>query len=307
MSVTVKIGTRDSQLALWQASQVVDRLNHLGVRSEILKIKSEGDLNQVDPLEKLGTVGIFTKALDDALLDNKCDIAVHSCKDLPTSMDRSLQISAYLERGNHLDTLLVKGNTDFLKNESSNASIATGSIRRKAQWLNKYPNHTIENLRGNVNTRLAKLDNNNWNGAIFAKAGLERLDLLPQNSIDLPWMIPAPAQGVMAVVCRADDHQIANIISKFNHQITEITSIVERDFLRILEGGCTAPIGILAKAIAGKITISAAIFSLDGKQTSSVMLEENASSYQELGNKAAQIVLSKGATSILKEIELNAH
>ena len=306
MSVTVKIGTRDSQLALWQAYQVVDRLNQLGVKSEIVKVKSEGDLNLVDPLEKLGTIGIFTKALDDALLQNKCDIAVHSCKDLPTSLDKSLQITAYLQRGNHLDTLLVKGNPDFLKNESSSAIIATGSIRRKAQWLNKYPNHTIENLRGNVNTRLKKLDNNNWNGAIFARAGLERLDLLPQNSIDLPWMLPAPAQGVMAIICREDDHQLANIVSKLNHQITEITSFVERDFLRILEGGCSAPIAILAKVIADKISISAAIFSLDGKQTSKVALEENASSYRELGNKAAQLVLSKGAASILKEIELNA-
>ncbi len=306
MSVIVKIGTRDSPLALWQASQVVDRLNQLSVKSEIVKIKSDGDLNLVDPLDKLGTVGIFTKALDDALLDKKCDIAVHSCKDLPTSIDKSLQICAYLERGSYLDTLLVKGNTDFLKSTSSNATIATGSIRRKAQWFNKYPNHTIENLRGNVNTRLAKLNNNKWNGAIFAKSGLERLDLLPENSIDLSWMIPAPAQGVMAVVCRANDHQIASIVRKLNHQITEITSIVERDFLRILEGGCTAPIGILAKVIAEKITISAAIFSLDGKQTSRVTLEENVASYQELGNKAAQFILSKGATSILKEIELNA-
>lgn len=306
MSVTVKIGTRDSQLALWQAYQVVDRLNQLGVKSEIVKVKSEGDLNLVDPLEKLGTIGIFTKALDDALLQNKCDIAVHSCKDLPTSIDKSLQIIAYLERGNPLDTLLVKGNPGFLKNKSSSAIIATGSIRRKAQWLNKYPNHTIENLRGNVNTRLKKLDNNNWNGAIFARAGLERLDLLPQNSINLRWMLPAPAQGVMAVVCRSDDHLVANIVNKLNHQITEITSIVERDFLRILEGGCSAPIAILAKVSAGKIAISAAIFSLDGKQKSDIVLEENASSYQELGNKAAQMIFSKGAASILKEIELNA-
>ena len=307
MSVTLKIGTRDSQLALWQAYLVVDRLKQLGVSSEIVKVKSEGDLNLVDPLEKLGTIGIFTKALDDALLQNECDIAVHSCKDLPTFIDRSLQIIAYLERGNHLDTLLFKGNTEVLKNDSSRAIIATGSIRRKAPWLNKYPNHTIENLRGNVNTRLAKLNDNNWNGAIFARAGLERLDLLTDNSIDLPWMIPAPAQGVMAVVCRADDHQVSDIVCKLNHQLTEITSIVERDFLRVLEGGCSAPIAILAKVIADKMAISAAIFSLDGKQSSRVALEENASSYQELGNKAAQFVLSKGAASILKEIELNAH
>src|SRR6185437_84529 len=214
MTTQIKIGTRESQLAVWQATHVQNLLKETGVDSELIFIKSEGDLNTVTPLYELGVQGIFTKTLDAALLSKRIDIAVHSMKDVPTQLAKGIRQAAVLKRASYKDILVYKGEWAMVNNELATTHhspltihhspfiIATSSIRRKAQWLHRHPNHTIESLRGNVNTRLRKLEANDWNGVIFAAAGLERINLRPENSIDLDWMLPAPAQGAITISCR---------------------------------------------------------------------------------------------------------
>ena len=168
MNKAIRIGTRDSELALWQAHTVQAKLEALGYTTEIVAVKSAGDVTLDVPLYEFGITGIFTKTLDVAMIKGDVDIAVHSMKDVPTALPKGIVQSAVLERAIVSDILVHKGNLDFLDDAST---IATGSLRRQAQWLNRYPNHTVTDLRGNVNTRLKKLSENNWGGAIFAAAG----------------------------------------------------------------------------------------------------------------------------------------
>ena len=221
MKQIIKIGTRESQLAVWQASQVQTFLKKNGIASELIYIKSEGDVDTITPLYELGVQGIFTKSLDAALINKRIDIAVHSFKDVPTKLADGIQQAAVLKRASFKDIIVYKNDPSFLKDKNSTAVIATSSTRRIAQWLHRYPNHTIENLRGNVNTRLRKVNENSWNGAIFAAAGLERIGLRPENSADLDWMLPAPAQGAITIVCRNDDKYSFEISNEFNDYHTD--------------------------------------------------------------------------------------
>ena len=171
----IRIGTRKSELALWQAKYVKDQLEKKGESCILVTIESSGDQNLLKPLHAMGIQGIFTKALDHALINGDIDIAVHSLKDVPTLLPKGIKISAHLKRGAANDVMVYqKKNIDWEKNNI----IGTGSLRRKAQWLRKYPHHTTKNLRGNLQTRLEKLDNSKWGGAIFAQAGLERINLM---------------------------------------------------------------------------------------------------------------------------------
>ena len=260
----IRIGTRDSQLALWQAETVQYQLELLGYLTEIVGIKSEGDLELTTPLYEMGVTGIFTKALDIALLKGEIDIAVHSMKDVPTLLPDGIAVGAVLERGNPHDILVYKGDVSDL--DSRVATIATSSLRRKAQWLHRYPHHTIENLRGNVNTRLQKLADNPWDGAIFAAAGLERIDKLPEDYLVLDWMLPAPAQGAIMVLAHEDNVDLQGILLKIHDGKTYIETQVERAFLRALEGGCTAPIGAYAEFDGEQVHFKGGLWSEDGKQ-----------------------------------------
>ena len=178
MITKIKIGTRESKLAVWQANYAKTKLESLGIDCELVKIKSEGDVNQITPLYDFGVSGIFTKSLDQALLNNTIDIAVHSFKDVPINLASGLSIHCVFKRASPKDVLIFKEkNINFNKN----LTIATSSIRRETQWKNKYPNHKIVSLRGNVGSRIKKLEKNNWDGAIFAKAGLDRLSISPEN------------------------------------------------------------------------------------------------------------------------------
>ena len=300
MSKTIRIGTRDSELALWQANTVKNQLENLGYKTSLVPVKSTGDLNLDQPLYEMGITGIFTKTLDVAMIKNEIDIAVHSMKDVPTALPKGIVEAAVLPRANTSDILIHKG-TDFLGEK--NGIIATGSLRRKAQWLNKYPEHSVVNLRGNVNTRMQKLNDNNWNGAIFAAAGLERIHLKPENFIDLDWMIPAPAQGAMLVVANEDDNFSRKALANLNDEKTNICVHIEREFLRVLEGGCTAPIGALATIKNEEIFFNGALFSLDGTKK----LEEKASfslkDYKNKGEKAANSILSNGGKELMESIK----
>jgi len=298
---TIRIGTRDSELALWQAHTVQKKLNDLGYKTEIIAVKSQGDIILDKPLYELGITGIFTKTLDIAMINGQVDIAVHSMKDVPTALPVGIVQAAVLERANVLDIMVHKGSVDFLDKK---ATIATGSLRRQAQWLHKYPNHTVVDLRGNVNTRMQKLNDNDWSGAVFAAAGLERINLKPETVIDLDWMIPAPAQGAMVVVAMGNDNYTLEAVSQLNDIETEICTYIERQFLRTLEGGCTAPIGALAKYIEKEdvIEFKGALLSLDGKQKLAVDKIVPIEEWKKLGFHAAMEILDNGGTDIMTEL-----
>jgi len=298
----IRIGTRDSQLAVWQATTVKNLLLNKGIDSELVFIKSEGDEDLITPLYQMGVQGIFTKSLDVALLNNRIDIAVHSMKDVPTQLATGIVQAAVLERASYKDVLVFKNNTDFLFDKNVDAIIATSSIRRKAQWLFHYANHSIENLRGNVNTRLKKLEDSNWNGAIFAKAGLERIELLPPNHIDLDWMLPAPAQGAVVVVCRENDHNLQSALFQLNHLPTAICTKAERDFLKTLQGGCTTPISTLALIENDELILKGNVFSVDGKNKFEIELKKNISVSDTIGIDAANEILKTGGVEIIETI-----
>lgn len=302
MGKTIRIGTRDSELALWQAKTVEKKLKDLGYTTQIIAVKSEGDIILDKPLYELGITGIFTKTLDIAMINDQVDIAVHSMKDVPTALPTGIVQAAVLERANILDILVHNGNTDFLQSE---ATIATGSLRRQAQWWNKYPKHTVVDLRGNVNTRMQKLKDNDWNGAIFAAAGLERINLKPENYMDLDWMIPAPAQGAMVVVAMANDNFTIDAVSQLNDIETEICTHIERQFLKTLEGGCTAPIGAIAKYNEDEdaIEFKGVLLSIDGKQKLEIAKNVAISEWKKLGFYAAQEILNNGGTELMVEIK----
>lgn len=228
MSKLIRIGTRDSELALWQAKTVQQQLEQLGHKTVLVPVKSTGDLVLDKPLYELGITGVFTKTLDIAMLNGDIDIAVHSLKDVPTILPNGIVQAAVLKRGNTKDLLVFKNNEEFLSQREG--VIATGSLRRRAQWLNRYPTHNVVDLRGNVNLRLQKLENNDWNGAIFAAAGLGRLGIRPETSINLDWMTPAPAQGAIMVVALDDDEETKTICQQINHEDTEICTTIERQF-----------------------------------------------------------------------------
>lgn len=301
MNKIIRIGTRDSELALWQANTVSKQLNKLGYKTEIIAVKADGDIILDKPLYELGITGIFTKTLDVAMIAGKVDIAVHSMKDVPTALPQSIVQAAVLKRGNVHDILVHKGSTDFLE---TNGTIASGSLRRKAQWLNKYPKHTVEDLRGNVNTRLQKLKDNSWNAAIFAAAGLERINLKPTEFINLNWMVPAPAQGAMMIVAMENDNYVLDAVAQLNDIETEICTHIERQFLRTLEGGCTAPIGALAiyNEKDDTIVFKGNLLSIDGKQKFEIEKDVPINEWKKLGFFAAKEILENGGATLMTEL-----
>ncbi len=313
MKPTLKIGTRESELAVWQATQVQILLKKNGFSSELIYIKSEGDINTVTPLYELGVQGIFTKTLDAALLNNKIDIAVHSMKDVPTQLAKGIKQAAVLKRASYKDIFVYKDKSivdswqltvDRINSPLGDGGIiATSSIRRKAQWLHRYPKHSIENLRGNVNTRLKKVYEHEWNGAIFAAAGLERINLRPKNSVDLNWMLPAPAQGAIMVVCREDDSFSLEACKFFNNVDTALCTKIERDFLRTLLGGCSTPISALAEVKNDKIVFKGNICSVDGKEKIEIEKESSIKDNELLGvNAANEILKNTKAQNIIHAI-----
>ncbi|AXY77127.1 hydroxymethylbilane synthase [Paraflavitalea soli] len=328
MKQAIRIGTRESQLAVWQAMQVKELLAGQNVPAELVYIKSEGDIDLKTPLYEMGVQGIFTRSLDIALLNNRIDIAVHSMKDVPTQLPQGIVPAAALKRASWKDLLVYKGDLSQLSTElgfissqwvptpsttttgknplpiaDSRFTIATSSIRRKTQWLNRYPQHTIENLRGNVNTRLAKVANSNWQGAIFAAAGLERINLRPEQSIELDWMLPAPAQGAIMVVCREEDKEIAAICQAFNDGDTALCTQIERDFLRTLLGGCSTPISALAEVKNGQIRFQGNILSIDGVQKAVIEKTITRDAATGAGNLFAKELLANGGQPIADNIQ----
>lgn len=301
MNKTIRIGTRNSQLALWQAHLVQSKLTALNYRTEIVEVSSTGDEVLDKPLHKIGGFGLFTKTLDDALLQDKIDIAVHSFKDVPTDLPAGIVTAAILERGNYRDVLVYNQEVLEIDSDVEN-TIATGSLRRTAQWLNKFPKHKVVDLRGNVNTRLNKLFNSDWHGAIFAAAGLQRIDVLPENHRILDWMIPAPAQGAVMVASRREDG-ILEACAQIHCTDTAKAVHIERQFMKTLEGGCTAPIGALALLKSDKITFDGILIDLDGQTKIEIQQITNVQKWENFGKECAEEILRMGGADLMKKIK----
>ena len=311
MQPVIQIGTRDSELAIWQATLVKDFLADSGYSSALVYIKSDGDSDIETPLYEMGVQGIFTRSLDIALLNGSIDIAIHSLKDVPTKLPPGIVHAAVLKRGSYKDLIVFNNSEparllreslindqDTLSFENSVCTIATSSTRRKAQWLHRYPSHEITNLRGNINTRLQKVLESNWDGAIFAAAGLERISLRPGNALELDWMLPAPAQGAITVVCRDRDTTVLKAIKSLHDDNTGTCTGIEREFLRELMGGCSTPISALAQADRDEIHFRGNILSPDGKQKveiEQVVKKKNATGF---GKKLAIQLLNNGGQEI---------
>ncbi len=296
---SIRIGTRNSPLALYQSREVQRRLCNLGMPSEIIEITSDGDMDLVTPLYDMGIQGIFTKSLDVALLQNNVDIAVHSTKDIPTKQAQGLTLSAVLERATSLDCLVLPAGTltiDFTKENI----IATSSLRRKLQWSNRYPHHKTENLRGNIQTRLEKLDQSDWHGAIFAQAALNRLEISSHHMIPLDWMLPSPAQGAIGIVCREDDQHALEVCHAINHSNTKMCISVERDFLAALHGGCAVPIAAYAELRNDELFFKGNITSLDAKEKIEIEMKFSLKEVAHAGELAAEAIRKRGAIEIIK-------
>ena len=322
MNKIIRIGTRESQLAVWQATLVQQLLAKNNISSELVFIKSEGDVDLQTPLYEIGIQGIFTRSLDIALINKKIDIAVHSMKDVPTQLAKGIVQSAVLPRASYKDIFVFKGELSSIDEQlgyingewsmvnqtspTTNYSpftIATSSIRRMAQWLNRYPNHSIENLRGNVNTRLRKVQENDWNGAIFAAAGLERINLRPKNSIELDWMIPAPAQGAIMIVCREADDFCLQACEPLNDTDTATCVKIERDFLRTLLGGCSTPISALAEIKDNNIYFRGNILTPGGNEKVDIKKILNLQQANDAGKILAEEILLNGGQKIAESIQ----
>ncbi|MAI23388.1 MAG: hydroxymethylbilane synthase [Crocinitomicaceae bacterium] len=297
--MTIRIGTRGSNLALFQAQTVSKALRSVGVDVEVCIIQTKGDQIQDRPLQSMGT-GIFTKALDDALIAGEVDVAVHSMKDVPTQLLPPLETWAVLERANHHDVLVG--------NDVDSNILATGSIRRKAQWLHRFPHHQIVGLRGNVETRLARVANNPWRGGVFAAAGLERLQLRDKvrEVVDLDWMIAAPAQGAIVIIGREGKQEIKKLVASLNHAPSQLATSIERAFLFGLEGGCSAPIGAYAKVEGEKVEFTGCLHALDGSKE--IRIErKDAHARSELGSLWAEELLNMGGRAIMDAIKSSEH
>jgi len=303
----VRIGTRKSQLALWQANYIANLINQIhGVEVELVKITTSGDKILDVPLAKIGGKGLFVKEIEDAMLKGEIDIAVHSLKDVPTQLPEGLDIIAITEREDPRDAFL---STKYksLKDLPAGAVVGTSSLRRKSQIMKMRDDLIINDLRGNVDTRIRKLEEGQYDAIILAYAGLKRLGLDSKASyIFSPQeMIPAVCQGFLGIEARVDDERIKKILEPINNQESFIRATAERSFLKTLEGGCQVPLGAYCEIKDDFIHITGFIADLEGKTFIKESLSEkltNINQVKELGQRLANILLEKGGKDILTKI-----
>ncbi len=297
---SIKIGTRNSPLALWQAREVARHLQNLNFTTDIVPIISSGDKNLTQPLYSLGITGIFTKDLDIALLNKEVDIAVHSLKDIPTELPEGLDIIAVLKRDYPEDVLVRK--KDSMTLEMKDLKVATSSLRRRAFWLNSFPETQFSDIRGNVQTRLNKLEENGYDATMFSLAAIARMGL----DVDyehLPMLISAPGQGVVAISARSEDVELRNIFKDINDKETQICIEIERNFLNTLEGGCTAPIGAFAEIKDNKVRFIGRLCSLDGKNCLDIDEIFDWNEDENFGRNLGLQILNNGGQILMAEIK----
>lgn len=304
MKDTLVIGSRGSKLALRQADLVRARIlafaPEVKIRVEI--IKTTGDLKN-DPLSVIGGKGVFTKELEEALLDQRIDVAVHSLKDLPTIIPENLTVAAISEREDPRDALVLPSGVEnkSIQNLPDAAIVGTSSQRRSAQVKHLRRDLTVKDLRGNVDTRLRKLDEGQYDALILAAAGLLRLSLESRITarVSTDEILPAVGQGALAVETRADDHSTIAIVSTLNHEATRLACMAERAFLHALGGGCQLPIAALGRVSGNYLTLEGLVASSDGSEVVRDKLTGAGQDAESLGSKLAQLLLDRGASQLL--------
>jgi hydroxymethylbilane synthase len=304
---TIRIATRASELALRQARIVEDALREKGFECELVTFKTKGDKKLDEPLSQIGAKGLFTRELETALTKKKVDCCVHSLKDLPTELPDGLVIGAILEREDPRDVLVINSITqaDGLSELPAGSRVGTSSLRRRAQLLALRPDLEVVELRGNVPTRLRKVDTAQVHAAILAAAGLIRLNAVQRikQYLDAPKWLPAAGQGAIAVEIRDDDDEMREVVSHLDHSETKLAVSAERSFLSALEGGCQVPIGALAsRNSAGTLELHGFVSDVRGHDTvrGSVIVDE--SDPVESGRKLAADLRTRGASSLLMEL-----
>jgi hydroxymethylbilane synthase len=304
----IVIGTRGSQLALWQANFVRDELKklHPAVPVEIEIIKTTGDAVLDAPLSAIGSKGLFTKEIEQALLERRVDLAVHSLKDVPTMLPEGLMIGAVSKREDVHDVFVGHPGKprQTIEELPAGATIATGSLRRKCQLLKWRPDFRIVDLRGNLNTRLAKLEKSDWHGIILAKAGVVRLgagDRITQ-TIPADRMLPAVGQGALGIEVRDDDEDTIKLVRPLNSEATLISTNGERALLRMLEGGCQVPIGAYGRIEEGRFLLDGMIGGLDGKKIVRGAIHGEPADSIALGEQLATVLLKSGGKELLDQV-----
>jgi hydroxymethylbilane synthase len=301
----IKIGTRGSALALWQAEWVKSELEkrYQGMTVTLTKIKTTGDKILDVPLAKVGGKGLFVKEIEEAMLANEIDIAVHSMKDVPTFFPDGLHLSCITKREDPRDALLTRNGVTF-KELPKGANVGTSSLRRQAQLMNIRPDFVIHQLRGNVDTRLRKLKEGQFDAIILAAAGIKRLGLAENVTeyIDPEISLPAIGQGALGIECRVDDRELNVLIAFFNHDDSRTCVTGERALLRRLEGGCQVPIACYGRMKDGKLHLTGLVGSVDGKRIIKDTIEGAPDTAEKLGVTLAEKLLVQGADVILREV-----
>lgn len=305
MNRIIKIGTRSNKLSLWQANTVAQQLEHFGHETKIVKIETLGDLNLGTPRYELTETDIFTQNIDTALLNEEIDIAVFALKEVSTNLPEGIVQAAVLKRGDYNDVLILKDDDEFFSDKT--AIIATESMRCKSQWLYRYPNHTVIGISGSIEEQVQKLNINNWNGIIFAKSDLKRLELLPKNHLKLDWILPAPAQGTVVITALEKDDDILTICKELNDKETEICVGVEREFLRVLDTDFSSPVGALATVNKEEeLKFKCAIYNVIGNDKTVFSKDVPINHTTDLGEFAAKYLLERGAKKLMrKEINID--
>ena len=307
---TLRIATRTSALALWQANYLADRLRGLpeSPTVELVRIVTTGDTNQTDALRQFGGTGVFTREVQKAVLDQRADMAVHSLKDLPTQSAEGLLLACVPERAPRFDALLLPTGAapiQSLRDLPQSARLGTGSPRRQAQLLNLRPDLQLMEIRGNVDTRIRKLDEGQYDGIILAEAGLRRLGLEARISqlLHPPELFPAVSQGALGIECRDDDEDTRRLLSAITCEMTHAEALAERSLLRTLRAGCHAPLGVWCQIENDKLRLTGVLLSLDGATRIEESAEGAFSSPESIGAQVASQLLASGAESILNHEE----
>ena len=302
---TLRIATRRSNLALWQAEHIKAELehHHPGLNVELVGIKTRGDKILDVPLAKIGGKALFVKELEEAMLDGRADLAVHSMKDVPMTFPEGLSLVAICERGAPTDAF-VSNHYSSVDELPEGAVVGTSSLRRQAQLSAYRPDFEIQTLRGNVNTRLAKLDDNQYDAIVLATSGLQRLGFDERIRYQIPpeVCLPAVGQGALGIECRTDDHELVSLLEPLVHKDSSDRVMGERAFLHRLEGGCQVPIGAYAELDGDQLHLRGLVASPDGQSVFQVNGTAHRDEGQTLGRQLAEELLDKGAGAILAEV-----
>lgn len=305
---TLRIATRNSPLALWQAEDIKARVEalELGVSVKLLKMTTKGDKLLDSPLAKIGGKGLFVKELETALLDGRADIAVHSIKDVPAVVPPGLQVVHIMERENPHDAF-VSNNFETPENLPEGAHVGTCSLRRQAQIMARFPHLEVHNLRGNINTRLAKLDNGEYDAIILAAAGLIRLGMQERISSEMSIedSLPAAGQGIVGIETRLDDDETCALMDRLHHDETSYRVLAERALSARLDGGCQVPIGSYSEIQGNQVWLRGLVASPDGKNIVTADATAHRNEAVDLGVRVAEMLLYRGANNILKDLGLS--